>query len=90
MAHIYWLAGQKNEAWEMVGGREEIDPNFLEPRIVLLILEEDYDSALDIIEMGVKERPVLSKFTLNNSFFEPLHDQPRFQALMRSMNIPGY
>ena len=90
MAPIYWLAGQKNEAWKMVGGREEIDPNYLETRVALLVLEEDYDSAMDIIEMGAKARPVITKFTLNNSFFKPLHDQPRFQALMRSMNIPGY
>ena len=90
VAPIYWLAGQKIEAWEMVGGREDIGPKNLNSRIVLLILEEEYDSAMDIIETAAKEKPVLTKFTLNNFLYDPLHTQPRFQALMRSMNIPGY
>ena len=67
------------------------DPKSIQQRVALLVLEEDYDQAMDFLEQGARSRPVLTKFAINNDFlFEPLHDLPRFCELMRSMNIPGY
>jgi len=90
MAPVYWLAGQKDEAWESIGGREGQDPNSVISRVFLLVFEEDYESAMDILEQGVKERPILTRFILIDPFLDPLHDQPRFRELMRSLNYPGY
>jgi TolB-like protein len=90
MAFVYWLAGRRDEAWELVGGRDTVDPATIQQRVALLVLEEDYDQATDLLEMGARTNPVLAKFAVVDPLFEPLRDQPRYRELMRSMNIPGY
>jgi TolB-like protein/predicted Ser/Thr protein kinase len=90
VAFVYWLAGRRDEAWELVGGRETVDPSSMSIRILLLVLEEDYDQAIDLLEQFARARPVVTKFSLNFFLLEPLRDQPRYRELMRSMNIPGY
>jgi len=91
MANIYWLAGRKDEAWDLVGGRDGNDPSHIQMRAMLLILEGDHDQAIDLFEQGVKVYPALTKFAILTYWIqEPLKDVPRFQELMRSMNVPGY
>jgi hypothetical protein len=89
LAPIYWLSGAKDKAWQLVNS-SEADPTNNLNRISLLILEEDYDQAMDVLEEWAEARPVLAKFTIPNAFYEPLRQQPRFVELMRKMNIPGY
>jgi TolB-like protein/tetratricopeptide (TPR) repeat protein/predicted Ser/Thr protein kinase len=89
MAPIYWLSGAKDEAWQLVND-SEADPTNNLNRIALMVLEEDYDQAMDVLEEWAEARPVLAKFIINYPLFEPLHEQLRYQELMRKMNIPGY
>ena len=91
MANVYWLAGRKDEAWDLVGGRDGNDPSHIQMRAMLLILEGDLDQAIDLFEQGLKAYPALTQFfILTYSVQEPMRDVPRFQELMRSMNVPGY
>jgi TolB-like protein len=91
MASVYWLAGRIDEAWELVGGRDGNDPAKSHMRAILLILEGDYDQAIDLFEMAVKVYPVVTKFyVLGDFILGALGDLPRFQAFLRSMNVPGY
>ena len=91
MANVYWLAGRKDEAWDLVGGRDGNDPSHIQMRAALLILEGDLDQAIDLFEQGLKAYPALTQFfILTYSVQEPMRDVPRFQELMRSMNVPGY
>jgi TolB-like protein/tRNA A-37 threonylcarbamoyl transferase component Bud32/tetratricopeptide (TPR) repeat protein len=99
MANVYWLAGQKDEAWRSVGGRETIesvsvsDSTFFNLMMGanLLVLEGDYDRAMDILEQAARLSPPVTKYVIAEfSMFGPLYDQPRYRAWMHSMNIPGY
>lgn len=89
--YVYWLAGRKDEAWDLAGGRDGNNPAQAHNKAMLLILEGDYDQAIDVYKQGVKAFPALTKFIiLTNYVQEPLKDEPRFQELMRSINVPGY
>jgi serine/threonine protein kinase/tetratricopeptide (TPR) repeat protein len=91
MANVYWLAGRKAEAWNLVGGRYGDDPSKFKMRALLFSLEGDYDQAIDLYEQSLKAYPALTTFFILTSFAqEPLKDAPRFQELMRSINVPGY
>ncbi len=89
--YVYWLAGRKDEAWDLAGGRDGNNPAQAHNRASLLILEGDHDQAIDLFEQALKAYPALTKFTiLTYSVQEPLKDEPRFQELMRSINAPGW
>jgi serine/threonine-protein kinase len=91
MANVYWLAGRTDEAWDLVGGRDGNDPTRFSMRAVLYSLEGDHDQAIDLLEQALEANPAMTFFYLTSAIIEePLRDVPRFQELMRSINVPGY
>lgn len=89
-APILWLGGEREKAWQMVGGKSGSDPETGYLRMVMLTLEGKYGQALDLLEAGLENRPALTKFVLTEFLLEPLYDQPRFKRIMASINMPGY
>ncbi len=91
LTYVYWLAGRKDEAWDLAGGRDGNDPSQVHNKAILLMLEGEHDQAIDLFEQGLNASPALTKFYMLNKLVQDLlKDEPRFKELMRSMNVPGY
>ena len=90
LGQAYGLAGQVEKAREVLkrltelAGRKFVSPYHL---AYLHTGLGEYDAALDMLERAF-ESHAGSVYALKGSFlFTPLHSHPRFQALLRKMNL---
>jgi hypothetical protein len=49
----------------------------------------DKDCALDYLEQALQQRSSEMIFLRTMPVFDPIRDEPRFQAVMKQMNFPG-
>ncbi len=63
---------------------------FVQPCLVasLYSLAAENDQALEWLEKGLEERSPLMPYIDASPEFAPLREEPRFQALLRKMNLP--
>jgi len=84
IAHVYALTGKQREARQMIG-QSKADP--LSIAVVYGVLG-DKDEAFRVLDRAVEERsPVLIGLKAV-PFLENLHTDPRWQKLLRRMNLP--
>jgi DNA-binding winged helix-turn-helix (wHTH) protein/TolB-like protein/Flp pilus assembly protein TadD len=65
-----------------------ISPNFEYSQALLLTLLGDKEAALENLERAFDRRPFLMTWLKVEPAFDSLRSEPRFQALLRKMNLP--
>ncbi len=92
LGHAHAMAGQEAEARKILAKlkqrakREYISAGGM--AMVYLALGEK-EQGLNLLEKGYRDRdPGLANLTLEPFWWKPLHNEPRFQALLRRMNFP--
>jgi TolB-like protein/predicted Ser/Thr protein kinase len=83
---VYWAAGQKDLAWELIGGRDGADP---EVAMFLNMLEGEHDGVLDMLEYLAEHFPPRCIYHLIDPLYDPIRAEPRFIALVEKMKMPG-
>jgi tetratricopeptide (TPR) repeat protein len=82
--------GRREEARELLRRLEELATRrYVSPYHLAYVHTglEDYDQAMDWLERAYEERAG-GVFGVRGSFlFAPLHSHPRFEALLRKMNL---
>jgi TolB-like protein/DNA-binding winged helix-turn-helix (wHTH) protein len=91
LACAYGLAGKKREALELIN---ELKEGARQGHISSLIFAEAYlglgerDQALTWLEQAYEDRDEEMVYIKSDPRWDPLRSEPRFQALLRSMNFP--
>jgi tetratricopeptide (TPR) repeat protein len=83
-----WYLGRQDEAWELMGGREDYQPSATSA--YLLMLEGRKQEAMDLIEQWAGESPAYGMVTMLDPYFDPLHDDPRWRAVAESLQMRRY
>jgi len=84
----YWLSGLRDEAWELVGGRDTERGNSTVAH--LRMLEGQPELALELIERWAEETPPYGMLCMLDSQYDSLHDHPRWIAVAEKLKLPGY
>jgi len=89
LGHTYALAGQRDEALKVLAdlGEEYQQRNAWGVVEIYAALGEK-DEAFRCLEAGYKYRHNWIPWMARNRNYEPLRDDPRFQDLLRRMNVP--
>ncbi len=93
LAHAYAMAGEEAEARKILAkmkerAKREYVPTVLWAMVHLALGEKE--QALNWLEKGYDDRDFLMpNIKLEPFWWQPLRDEPRFQALLRRMNLPG-
>ena len=76
-------------AWALVELKRS-DQNYVSPRDIALLclLAEDRSQALDWLEQAYEERDPWLPY-INGPIWDPIRSDPRFQEILRRMNLPG-
>jgi serine/threonine-protein kinase len=84
----YVLAGQREKALAITSRLERNSPGVVHVGLAYLALG-DKDAALEELEAGYKaHRTSLMAIRINGGGWESMFDDPRFQDLLRRMNLP--
>ena len=92
LAHAYALAGRKSEARKLLAElRERPKHQYLSPYNIALIYVGlgDYPRALQSLENALEDRSEWCPFLKVDPRLDPLRSSPRFQNLLRRMNLPA-
>jgi len=90
-AAAYAASGQKAEALKILEKLNRLArESYVSPHRIAGIYAAlgDRDHAFQWLEKAFEEHNTWMIFINENVLFEPLHDDPRFQALLRRMNFP--
>ncbi len=93
LGHAYAMAGEEAEARKILAKmkertKREYVPPVLWAEVHLALGEKE--QALDWLEKGYQDGdPLLANIKLEPFWWQPLRDEPRFQALLRRLNLPG-
>jgi TolB-like protein len=89
LAMAYYALGQHADADAMIarltspkGGGQGV---FM---AMIYGLRGDKDRALDELEQAVRDRDPYLEYVKTNAFLDPLREEPRFQAIQRSLRFP--
>ncbi|MDA2912834.1 protein kinase [Acidobacteriia bacterium AH_259_A11_L15] len=91
LGYAYALAGHKGKALEILHELKELSKKQYVPSVgiaLVLIGLEDTDQAFAWLEKAYEERDVLFLYLTMARWFDPLRDDPRFQDLLRRLNLP--
>jgi TolB-like protein/Tfp pilus assembly protein PilF/tRNA A-37 threonylcarbamoyl transferase component Bud32 len=91
LAHAYALAGRKFEARKLLAElMERAKHQYLSPYNIALIYVGlgDYPRALQSLENALEDRSEWCPFLKVDPRLDPLRSTPRFQNLLRRMNLP--
>jgi len=91
LAHGYAMAGRRTEAQRILRELERLSrTTYVSPydiAVVRLGLGEN-ERAMDLLETVYQEYPENLRHLKVRPWFDPLREDPRFQALLRRMNFP--
>jgi serine/threonine-protein kinase len=91
LIHAYATAGQRDKAAKQFEElKESLGRRYISPVDLAMIhvgLGEK-EQALQWLERAYEERSSDMIYLKTGQFWTPLHDDPRFQALLRRMNFP--
>jgi eukaryotic-like serine/threonine-protein kinase len=89
---IHAKAGRQAEAWQMLAGLTELERGQSATafhRAAVHVHLGEHERALDLLEEAAEERTQLMQVIMLEPIFDPLHSEPRFQALLERVGLAG-
>ena len=90
LGYAYALTGKRDEAEKiLVRLREQERKGYVSPFLQAAVYAGlgEHDLAIPLLEKGYEVRANEMVYIKTESFFEPMRDDPRFQALLRKMKF---
>jgi tetratricopeptide (TPR) repeat protein len=91
LAEIYALSGETSKAHEMLKQLDQLQERGLYycpyERALVYISLDDKDEAFELLEQAYSERAYCMPWLRADQYMDPLRDDPRFQDLLRRMNL---
>jgi len=91
LGYAYAVAGQRNEAEEVLRQLEELATQRYVSPVDLAMLHVGLDNneqAIEYLEKAYEEHADRMSWIKVNPVFDPLRSDPRFQAILQRMNFP--
>ncbi|MCI0349240.1 MAG: tetratricopeptide repeat protein [Acidobacteriales bacterium] len=90
LGYAYAISGRRREALEILGKLEKLSQGKRVSPVDFAIVHlglGDKEGALTVLEKGFEDHPG-SGLALAGPIYDLLHDEPRFQALLKKKNLP--
>src|ERR1041384_8222507 len=87
----YARAGRTDDAQQILGRLQELQREGLESRARIALVQHalgDDQHALDLLERAVVDHALGTSWFVRSQFWNDLRPNPRFQALLKKMNLP--